>query len=266
MYPSAHRLRLGSLLPLEKYGKSTVVLPVRKLPCYPCNYSRDHLHGLDAPRRLDPSPLRALISPSGYGWMGGAAASNSSPPFGFSVVNPPIPFVGLGSGRTSGIMERTRKESLLGSSRASRFTSYRDLLVMFLPRIGYLPCPYTVVSRRFTLSSRRQFHCHLRPLTVIQLPFKMPRRQALVHYLSSFGNRPGSLATGSGFSSGSGGTSHLSTILQDDKPLCSLPFVMVWYIHALIEGVSPSLGLDPSRAKHKRRSRENRSVGMRVYC
>lgn len=50
---------------------------------------------------------------------GGVSASNSSPRFGFlhGREASDLPFaVGLGSGRTSGVLERTRKESLLGTS------------------------------------------------------------------------------------------------------------------------------------------------------
>lgn len=60
--------------------------------------------------------------------LAGAYASNSSPQFGFLRGQEPadLPFaVGLGSGKTSGVIERTRKESLLGSSGVSVGMSLR---------------------------------------------------------------------------------------------------------------------------------------------
>lgn len=82
------------------------------------------------PRRI--SALGSVSSQSvdfpGPSGLGGGATSNSSPRFGFLHGREPadLPFaVGLGSGRTSGVMERTRKESLLGSSAVSCVVFHR---------------------------------------------------------------------------------------------------------------------------------------------
>lgn len=92
---------------------------------------------LPVPERARPLPIRSDLElasnrtggdASPLGSLSGGAASNSSPRFGFLHGREPadLPFaVGLGSGRTSGVMERTRKESLLGSSGVSHDTYYR---------------------------------------------------------------------------------------------------------------------------------------------
>jgi hypothetical protein len=106
-------------------GSAPISMPVRNQPPSVANPSpSSSLSSSPRPRRT--SALGSVSSqgidfpgPSG---LGGGAASNSSPPFGFLHGREPsdLPFaVGLGSRRTSGVMERTRKESLLGSSGVS---------------------------------------------------------------------------------------------------------------------------------------------------
>jgi hypothetical protein len=122
---------LGSL-PIRTYlpqsqpsGSAPISVPMRNQLSSAANPSpSSSLSSSPRPRRI--SALGSVSSQSvdfpGPSGLGGGAASNSSPRFGFLHGREPadLPFaVGLGSGRNSGVMERTRKESLLGSSGVS---------------------------------------------------------------------------------------------------------------------------------------------------
>lgn len=107
---------------LSHVGSAPISMPMRnQLSNVATASPSSSISSSPRPRRISAlgsvSSQSDLPGPSALG-----VASNSSPRFGFLSGREPadLPFaVGLGSGRTSGVMERTRRESLLGASGVS---------------------------------------------------------------------------------------------------------------------------------------------------